>query len=199
MVGCLRLCSTAEHHRRVWLAVPPGSLIALRGADETVFARTIRLLSADVISFVIRVDQFSRHTIAVAVAYFLAARLSLYLLTEPDGVAVFWPAAGVSAGALICLGRAARLPVLAGTMAATIAANLMGDRNIWSAIVFAFFNAGEAALVSVLIERYFGAPFNLDKPRNVVGLLIAASVATAISGIGGTAGFELFHYSSAPL
>jgi signal transduction histidine kinase len=138
-------------------------------------------------------------TIAVAVAYFLAARLSLYLLTEPDGVAVFWPAAGVSAGALICLGRAARLPVLAGTMAATIAANLMGDRNIWSAIVFAFFNAGEAALVSVLIERYFGAPFNLDKPRNVVGLLIAASVATAISGIGGTAGFELFHYSSAPL
>ena len=34
-------------------------------------------------------------TIALAIAYFLAARLSLILLTEPDGVAVFWPAAGV--------------------------------------------------------------------------------------------------------
>ena len=33
--------------------------------------------------------------IAVAVTYFLAARLSLVLLA-PDGVAVFWPAAGIA-------------------------------------------------------------------------------------------------------
>jgi len=31
-------------------------------------------------------------TVVVAVAYFLSARLSLVLLEEPDGVAVFWPA-----------------------------------------------------------------------------------------------------------
>ena len=37
---------------------------------------------------------------AVGIAYFLGARLSLSLLTEPDGVAVFWPASGVAAGAL---------------------------------------------------------------------------------------------------
>src|SRR6516165_10805624 len=123
--------------------------------------------------------------VAVGIAYFLSARLSLFLLTEPDGVAVFWPAAGVSAGVLICLGSRVRLPVIAGTMAATIAANVLGDRNIWSATVFALFNAGEAVLVAALIESYFGAPFSLDKPRNVVGLLIAAIVATAISGIGG--------------
>jgi hypothetical protein len=43
-------------------------------------------------------------------------------------VAVFRPAAGVSDGALACLGRAVRLPV-AGTMAAAIAANILGDRN----------------------------------------------------------------------
>jgi len=34
-------------------------------------------------------------TVAVAIAYFLAARLSLLLITQL-GVAVFWPAAGVS-------------------------------------------------------------------------------------------------------
>src|SRR6476646_3305348 len=33
--------------------------------------------------------------LAVAGAYFFAARLSLALLTKSDGVAVFWPAAGV--------------------------------------------------------------------------------------------------------
>src|SRR5919201_1918133 len=75
--------------------------------------------------------------------YMLSAKLSLALLT-PEGVAVFWPAAGVAAGALITLGRSARWPVVIGTMAATIAANLMGDRNVPGAVTFAVCNAGEA-------------------------------------------------------
>src|SRR5262249_60308525 len=66
--------------------------------------------------------------VAVASIYLLSARLSLALLT-PDGVAVFWPAAGVAAGTLIAIGPSARWPVVAGTMAATIVANLMGDRT----------------------------------------------------------------------
>jgi hypothetical protein len=40
--------------------------------------------------------------IAVGLAYLLTARLSLLLMTQP-GVAVFWPAAGVSSGTLIAL------------------------------------------------------------------------------------------------
>ena len=135
--------------------------------------------------------------IVVGIAYFLAARLSLFLLT--DGVAVFWPAAGVSSGVLISLGPRARLPVIAGTMAATVAANILGDRNIWSAIVFALSNALEAGLVAALIERYFGQSFSLDRLRNVIGLLAAAIVATAISGISGTLGFELFYSSPASI
>src|SRR3954468_13013487 len=73
---------------------------------------------------------------AVGIIYFLAARLSLALISRPDGVAVFWPAAGVASGVLIGLGPAARLPVIVGTMAATIAANLLGDRSFGSALVF---------------------------------------------------------------
>jgi hypothetical protein len=67
--------------------------------------------------------------VAVGIAYFLSARLSLFLLTQPDGVAVFWPAAGVASGVLIALGSGARWPVGIGTMVATIWANLLGDRN----------------------------------------------------------------------
>ena len=37
---------------------------------------------------------------AIGLVYFVAARLSLALLTKPEGVAVFWPAAGVSAVAI---------------------------------------------------------------------------------------------------
>src|SRR5258708_5656893 len=89
--------------------------------------------------------------IAVSIAYFLAARLSLALLSTPDGVAVFWPAAGVAAGVLISLGKNARWPVIVGTMAATVAANLLSDRNMLSSIVFAVCNAGEAALIAGLL------------------------------------------------
>src|SRR5258707_4119017 len=80
--------------------------------------------------------------IAVGIAYFVAAQLGLAFLTEPDGVAVFWPAAGVSSGVLIALGRAARLPVASGAMIATVIANLMGDRHVWSGTALAPCNSG---------------------------------------------------------
>jgi PAS domain S-box-containing protein len=136
---------------------------------------------------------------AVGVAYFYAARLSLALLTTPDGVAVFWPAAGLAAGAMIALGSSARLPVALGVMVATITANVTGDRSLPAAIVFALCNAGEAMLIAWLIERFLGPAFNLDSLRRVLGLFLAAGLATAVSGIGGTMGFALFHASQAPL
>src|SRR6476646_1937962 len=130
--------------------------------------------------------------IAVGGIYILSAKLSLSLLT-PDGVAVFWPAAGVASGALIAFGRPARWAVIAGTMVGTVVANLLGDRNLWSSVVFAVCNAGEALLAAYLIQRFFASPFSLDRLRHVLGLLGAAIVATAVSGVGGTLGFVLFH------
>jgi signal transduction histidine kinase/DNA-binding response OmpR family regulator len=137
--------------------------------------------------------------VTVGVAYFLAAQLSLLLLTKPEGVAVFWPAAGVSAGVLIALGPRARVPVAAAAAAATIAANLLGDRNIWSTVSFAICNAGEAVLVAWLVELYFGPLFTLGRLRNVLGLVVAAFIGTAVSGIGGAVAFKLFHSSTTPM
>ena len=134
---------------------------------------------------------------AVAIAYFLAARLSLALLEEPDGVAVFWPAAGVASGALIVAGSATWWPVIIGVMAATIWANLLGDRNIWSSVFFAVANAIEAAIVAGLIERAYGSPFELNTLRRVMGLFAATIAGTAISGILGTMGFVWFHAATA--
>ena len=136
---------------------------------------------------------------AVGIAYFLAARLSLALLTKPDGVAVFWPASGVAAGVLIAFGPGARWPVAAGAMAATIVANLLGDRTVWGTIVFALCNAGEAVLAAGLVEYSFGPVFSLDRLRHVMGLLTAAIIATAVSGSGGTVGFLYFEGSTAPV
>jgi signal transduction histidine kinase len=136
--------------------------------------------------------------VGVGIAYFLAAQLSLGLLTQPDGVAVFWPAAGVSSGVLIALGRGARWPVATGTIAATIVANLMGDRNVVASVAFALCNAGEALLTAGLIAHYFGSDFSLGRLRHVLGLVAAAIIGTAVSGVGGTFAYWLFHSPEAP-
>lgn len=141
-------------------------------------------------------------TVAVAIAYFLSARLSLALLEEPDGVAVFWPAAGVASGALIVAGSAARWPVILGVIAATILANLLGDRNVWSSILFAIANASEAAIVAGLIEQLYGPVFELNTLRRIIGLFAATIAGTVVSGIVGTIGFVWFHgdaTASAPI
>jgi PAS domain S-box-containing protein len=136
-------------------------------------------------------------TAAVALAYFFTARLSLALLEPVDGVAVFWPAAGVASGILIAVGSAARWPVVVGVIAATIAANLLGDRNIWSSVFFAVANAGEAVIVAGLIHRFCGSPFDLNELRRVLALFAATIVGTSLSGIAGTVVFMLFHGSTA--
>jgi signal transduction histidine kinase/CheY-like chemotaxis protein len=136
-------------------------------------------------------------TVGVALAYFCAARLSLALLEPADGVAVFWPPGGVASGILIALGPAAQWPVVLGVVAATIAANLLGDRNIWSSVFFAVANAGDAVIVAGLIHRFCGSPFELNELRRVLALFAATVVATSLSGIVGTAGFVLFHGSAA--
>lgn len=135
---------------------------------------------------------------AVGCGYFLAARLSLGLLMQPDGVAVFWPAAGISCGILIALGPQVRVPVALAVMAATVAANLLGDRSIWAALSFALCNTAEALITAAIIQHYFTARFNLDRLQEVLGLLAAAVAGTMLSGIGAVFAYKYFHSPNVP-
>jgi signal transduction histidine kinase len=137
--------------------------------------------------------------LAVGAAYFVVARLSLGLLMKPDGVAVFWPAAGISSGVLIALGPRARWSVALGAVIGTIPANLLGDRDVWAAAVFALSNAAEALIAAAFIQHCFGAGFSLNKLRYVLGLFAAAVLGTALSGIGGAIGYKLFHSPTTPI
>ena len=137
--------------------------------------------------------------ILVAILFFLAARLSLSLLDKTDGVAVFWPAAGVATGFLVAFGPATRWPVVIGVVVATFAANLLGDRNFVSTTFFAVANAGGPLIAAGLIQRFYGAPFELDHLRRVFGLFGATMVTAFVSGIVGALGFSLFHTSSSSI
>lgn len=136
---------------------------------------------------------------AVGVAYFLAARLSVGLVLKPEGVAVFWPAAGISSGVLIALGPRSRWPVAAGVTVATIVIHQLIADPLWAGIVLGLSNAAEAVITAALIERYFGTDFSIGRLRQVLGLLVAAIVGTAVSGIGGAVTYRLFSGPSAEM
>jgi signal transduction histidine kinase len=129
---------------------------------------------------------------AVGVAYFLAARLSVGLVLKPEGVAVFWPAAGISTGVLIALGPRSRWPVAAGVTVATIVIHQLIADPLWAGIALGLSNAAEAVITAALIERYFGTDFSIGRLRQVLGLLVAAIVGTAVSGVGGAVTYRLF-------
>src|SRR5436190_17136353 len=65
----------------------------------------------------------------IAIAFFLAARLGLALLTEEE-VAVFWPASGIAAGILITLGHGARAPVGWAVVAASTGKFNLGQERL---------------------------------------------------------------------
>jgi hypothetical protein len=52
--------------------------------------------------------------VAIGIACFLVSRLDMIPRDEPEGFAVFSPAADVAIGAVIGLGSTGRLPVAAG-------------------------------------------------------------------------------------
>lgn len=137
--------------------------------------------------------------IVAAIVYFPAAQLSLALVAKSGGNTLVWLAGGLSAGLLIAYGRHARLPVVAGTMIASIIAHQMAHRNIVVTIAFSLCNAGETLLVAWLIERYFGSGFSLDRLRNVIGLLVVAMAVSAVSGIGGTITSRLLFAPTVPI
>jgi signal transduction histidine kinase len=138
-------------------------------------------------------------TTAVGLAYFLTAKFSVRLILEPAGVAVFWPAAGISSGILIALGPRARWLVSAGVVVATVATHLIIDDPLWAGVALGLSNAAEALISAGLIHHYFGAGFNLARVRHIAGLLAAAVAATTVSGIGGAVTYRLMRGPSASM
>src|SRR5215831_6360684 len=129
----------------------------------------------------------------IAIAYLLAARLGLALLSARSDVAVFWPASGLAAGILITLGPRARRALVIGVLIGTVGAGLLSDRRLLTSIFNGSWNAGEAVLAAWLLERWFGQPFMFGNLRRVVGFLAAAGLATAASGVGGAFTLTLLH------
>jgi C4-dicarboxylate-specific signal transduction histidine kinase len=137
--------------------------------------------------------------VAIGLAYFLAAWLSYGLSLKSEGLAVFWPASGVSSGFLIALGSRARWPVVSGVIVAVVADHLIMVDPLRVGIVFALSDAAETLIIAGLIECYFGTEFSLDRLRHVLGMLAAAVIGTCVSGIGGVTASVLLRSPTVPI
>src|SRR5262252_7079774 len=84
--------------------------------------------------------------VAVGAAYLLVAHSSVGLVLESTGVAVFWPAAGITSGSLIALGARARWPLAAGVIGASVAVHFADP--LWASISLGLANAAEALIIA---------------------------------------------------
>jgi len=120
---------------------------------------------------------------AVGVSYFLIAYLSIGLMVT-DAYSFFWPAAGIATGVLIALGPAARWPVVAGVACAVIVLNVLKYAGMPNAIAVTLVNSGEPVIVALLIQRYVGNDFSLDRVSHLAALAVSALIACAAFAIG---------------
>jgi PAS domain S-box-containing protein len=121
---------------------------------------------------------------AIMLLYLAAGSLALQFVAYPENVAYFWPAAGVSAGALIVCAKRSRLYVALVVGAAVILANLGAGRSITATVIFAVSNVLEAVLCAALIWHLAGRKqLQLATIREVnilIGAALVASAATAL-------------------
>ena len=121
--------------------------------------------------------------VAIGIAYFMAAELGLALRAS-TGTSIFWPAAGISVGALIVWGPKARLSVAAAVVVATAISNLTIGKNPWLACAFGVVNAAQVVLTAGLIERWFGRSFKLGDVPQVLGFLMASAIGASVGAMG---------------
>jgi len=136
--------------------------------------------------------------VAAGIAYFVAGRVGWVLRVEP-GLAVFWPASGISVGALIALGPRARLPVAAAVFVASSACGLTMGRNAWLSVAFGFLNTGQTLLVAWLLEQWFGRTFKLEDVRSVLGFFTAIALGCAFAAAGAVFAIQLIEPTASPL
>jgi PAS domain S-box-containing protein len=137
--------------------------------------------------------------LAFGIAYFAAAHFGLALRTKPEGIAIFWPAAGIAIGALIALGPTTRLPIAVGVVCATALSNALVGRNIWVAVIFGLVNAAQTLLTAWLIERNFGRLFKLEDVPHVLGFLVASAIGAALAAVGAATAVSLVAPATSPL
>lgn len=136
---------------------------------------------------------------AVGAGYYLAGRWALHLVRDHGGVAMFWPASGIAAGAAVVLSRSMYLPIALGVIGATVIVNLEEGAGALLAAAFSFANALECLLFGWLMGRLGPSEEGLERLGGVAAFFAAGVGATAVAAVPAALALHLLGPSQTPL
>lgn len=111
-------------------------------------------------------------------------------------VASWWPAAGVSVGAVLLARGRQRAAMLVGVGLVCLTANVVGGRGLFGAAGFALANVAECAIVALLMFRPGSSGRSLRTMQDFWRLLVAAFLGAVVAGVLG--GLSATAFTPAP-
>ncbi|MBV8659644.1 MAG: CHASE domain-containing protein [Burkholderiales bacterium] len=129
--------------------------------------------------------------VALAIVYYLAARLGLLLAFAQTNASPVWPPSGLALAVLLMFGRRAWPGVMLGAFAANFAvfaANHVaaGTSVALVSLCIAIGNALEALLGQWALAHWLKVDMQLSSPVDVVRFLLVALLCCLVSALGGT-------------
>lgn len=126
----------------------------------------------------------------VGVVQLAMAWLVLIWHSQP-GFAVFWPSAGLAAGAMIAFGRSAWPALGIAGMVAVALANVLVGRPTGAALVFGFCDMIESLAIAFLAGHFAGQSGCFDRLRHLGGFVMAALVGSSFAAVVASALFKV--------
>lgn len=122
--------------------------------------------------------------IAVAIAYFIIAHLSLLIVFKPEGIAAIWPPSGIFLSAVLLSHRNLR-PYLIGTLFITdLIAELISGNSLPISIIYSFSLSMDAAFSAWILNRFLGQTISFNKVKEVAAFIFfSVLLSNALSSI----------------
>ena len=115
--------------------------------------------------------------VAVAAAYFAAAKLALLVAIPPGYAAALWPASGIALAALLLAGKR----LWPGVWAGSFAANLTIEGSLAAAAAIATGSALQALAGATLVRRHVGVPHRFALAADVVKFVALAALSATVA------------------
>src|SRR5262249_47928253 len=129
----------------------------------------------------------------LAVAYWLAAKLSRALAIPPGHATPVWPASGIALAVPLMLGGRA----LAGGWRGSRAANLGVENSFAVPLLVATGSTVQALAATTVVRRLVGVPYRFESAREVVQFVAAVALCSTIAPTFALAGLAVTHRLSA--
>ena len=136
-------------------------------------------------------ERIRRNTVlrlgVIALAYFVATKIGLMFVAQPEGLASVWLASGVTLAALLLSAQHEWRAILATIFLVNTLSNLSSGNSLAVSVGFALAHTAEPALGGWLMVRLLGERITFAHLAEVLGLFGIATLANGLTALLGAA------------